>query len=574
FLEIKNDNCDKDATQNNNCEQSLEENKENVQLNSSRVLPNTNQTLPFVEPLDLNSKRDDVSLEEKKRVLIDKLVSSENPFTDRSDDSSSVRCAMLRYGEYSPNNPQLRANAAAPYIGLGEYEQRKNYFLQKQRADYLRHLAKVQYELQCQSTPEKELSPCGVQEDSYFMRNNRTPTHFRVDQRLTSAQNALLNSEMDKPKSILSNRRTGSPRERLMNDLYPTSFMDGFSYQESRSEEHERERLKRDTYQRELRLQIEEKRRLQQVRDDQERREQDLENKRLEQQLLRMQEERAIDEQRRSRRDEQMRRHSEDLLKRKQEYQSRHGYRKHTESESSVTSCLRNNPSDLTSKSLSHYSPPVSRRNPYSLNIPSSSVYSEPMTRYNSGRLDSYNRRDTLKHMDSLNSYDTPTKHHTFNRFDSLSKIDSLSQRMESINFRDGLTNDRQRRHSATQQDLSALRKSPRLQRRSTSSRFEDSLPIPVLKAHSPVARELKNSIPFSSSKHSSDVVRKLEDRWQSPAVQKNLMNHTDSYREGQNRSILTQLGAIRMQLQQEQLKMDERLRKRDITQSKAVDFH
>nr|XP_023013917.1 trichohyalin isoform X5 [Leptinotarsa decemlineata] len=512
-------NCDKDVTQNNNSEQSSDENKENVQLNSSCVLsPNENKTLPFVEPLDLNSERNsnDVSLEEKKRALIDKLVSSENPFTNRS----------------------------------------------------------IHYELRSENTPEKELSPHGAADDNYYMQNNRNKL-FRVDQRLTSAQNALLKTEMDKPKSILSNRRTGSPRERLRTDLYPNSFMDGFSYQESREEELERERLKRDAYQYELRLQIEEKRRLQQMRDEQERREQELENKRLEQQLLRMQEERAIDEQRRNCRDEQMRRHSEEFLKRKREIHSRHGYRKHTDSESSVTSCLRSNPTDLTSKSLSHYSPPVSRRNPYSLNVPSTSVFSEPpSSRFNSSRFDSYNRRDTLKRIDSLNSYDIPSRHQTFTRFDSLSKIDSLSQQMESVNFKDNKMNEGQRRHSATHQDLSMLRKSPRLQRRSSSSRFDDSLPIPVLKAHSPVARELKNSIPFSSSRHNSDSVRRLEDRWQIPAVQKTLVNHTDSSKDSQNRSILTQLGAIRMQLQQEQLRMDETLRKRDITQSKAVDFH
>lgn len=67
-----------------------------------------------------------------------------------------------------------------------------------------------------------------------------------------------------------------------------------------------KERLKRDTYQRELRLQIEEKRRFQAMREEQDRREQELENRRLEQQLLRMQEEEAIEEQRRCRRDEQV----------------------------------------------------------------------------------------------------------------------------------------------------------------------------------------------------------------------------------------------------------------------------
>lgn len=66
------------------------------------------------------------------------------------------------------------------------------------------------------------------------------------------------------------------------------------------------ERLKREVYQAELRMQIEEKRRMAALRDEQERREQELENRRLEQQLLRMQEEELM-EQRRSRRDEQVR---------------------------------------------------------------------------------------------------------------------------------------------------------------------------------------------------------------------------------------------------------------------------
>ncbi|XP_072378363.1 uncharacterized protein [Diabrotica undecimpunctata] len=561
--------CDNDGTWNNNCEQSLEEDKENVQLNSNCVLvQNENETLPFVEPLDLTSKSDsnDVILEDKKQAFINKLVSSEIPLTDRSDDC--VKSAMLRYGEYSPNNPQLRVTAA-PYLGLGEYEQRRNYFLQKQRADYLTHLAKIQYDLQYQKTPEKELSPYPISED-YFKKNNRTLAPFRVDQRLTSAQNALLKSEMDKPKSILSNRKTGSPRERLMSDLYSSSFTDGFGYRESRSDELERERLKRDAYQRELRLQIEEKRRLQQMREEQERRERDLENKRLEQQLLRMQEERMIEDQLSVHRQEQMRRHSEDLLRRKQELQStRYSFRKHANSECSI----RNNPTDISSKSLSHYSPPVSRRNPYSYNIPSTSVFPESSSaRYNPSRFDCYSRRDTLKRMDSLNSYETPTRHTTFNRFDSLSRIDSLANRMESMSLRDGYSGDVQRRHSATHQDLSLLRRSPRLQRRSNSSRFDDNLPVPLLKAHSPVAKELKNSVPFNSARQGSDAIRRLEDRWQIPAVQKNILNHTDSL-GGQNRSILTQLGAIRMQLQQEQLRMDESLRRRGISQSKAVDF-
>ncbi|KAJ8925851.1 hypothetical protein NQ315_009703 [Exocentrus adspersus] len=610
--------CDNETTQNNNLEQSVEENKENIVNSSCFLTSNQNQTLPLIEPLSLNSNRDSnyITLEEKKQAFIDKLINSENSLSNRSDDR--IGCAMLRYGEYSPNNPELRVTAA-PYLGLGEYEQRRNYFLQKQRAEYLRHIAKkdenskqlkktilsenrvsanasensnrleksvqtdiqniqsqlIQYDLQCQNSPEKELSPHRVEENKYLNLSSKNLGSYRVDQRLTSAQNALLNQDMDKPKSILSNRRTGSPRERLLSDLYtPNTFMDSFSYQTPRSEERERERLKCESYQHELRMQIEEKRRLQLMRDEQERREQEVANRRLEQQLLRMQEERMIEEQKRSHRDEQMRRHSEDLLRRKQELEAtRHGYRKHMNSESSVTS-LRSNPTDTVSKSLSHYSPPVSRRNPYSFNIPSTSVFADPPSRYSTSRFDSYHRKDTLNRMDSLNSYEPPSRYNnTFSRFDSLSRIDALNQRVESMNIRDSLSNG-QRRHSATQQDLSMLKRSPRLQRRSSSSRFEDSLPVPILKAHSPVAKELKNSVPFNSSRHSSEAVRKLEDKWQIPAAQKNIFNHASSPRDGQKRSILTQLGAIRMQLQQEQLRMDENLRRRGITQSKAVDFH
>lgn len=203
-----------------------------------------------------------------------------------------------------------------------------------------------------------------------------------------------------------------------------------------------------------------------------------------------------------------MRRHSEDLIRRKHELQSR--LRKHTESESSVSS-LRN-----TNVASSHYSPPVSRRNPYSYTMPSSSVLSEsPSSRY---RLDSYLRKDALNRMDSLNTYDTHRRfNNAFSRYDSLSRIDSLNRqdalnRIDSLSIQDSLSHV-QRRHSATQQDLSVIRKSPKLQRRSSSSRFDDTLPIPVLKAHSPVAKELKNSIPFNSSR--SDAVRKLEDKWQ-----------------------------------------------------------
>lgn len=299
--------------------------------------------------------------------------------------------------------------------------------------------------------------------------------------------------------------------DHLISDLRhgcSTTFLDGFSYKDN-EDELERERLKRELYQAELRQQIEEKRRLAALREEQDRREQELENRRLEQQLLRMQEEQIRDEQRRNRRDEQFRRHSEEFR----------NYRLQNMDSECSSICLRN--TNVASKQ-SHYSPPVSRRNPYSFNIPSSSLFADPTTtRYNNpSRYDFLTRKDVLNRMDSIsNPRDTNNSRLSpFSRYDSLSRIDSLNRqdalnRLETLSIKDNLC--RQRRHSATQQDLSMSRKSPKSQRRSSSGRYDlDTLPIPVLKAHSPVAKELKNSIAVSSSKH-SDALSRLEDKWQ-----------------------------------------------------------
>lgn len=214
-----------------------------------------------------------------------------------------------------------------------------------------------------------------------------------------------------------------------------------------------------------------------------------------------------------------MRRNSEEFLRKKQEIQARTGYRRHLDSEGSLSS-LRN--TAVASKLSSHYSPPVSRRTPInSYTLPAtSSYYSDPLSRYNNTRSYDYPmRKDTLNRMDSLNFCDTNTRLNSFSRYDSLSRLDSLNRRdalnrLENLNIKDSLSRV-QRRHSATQQDLTSMRLSPKPFRRNSSGRYDDTLPIPVLKAHSPVAKELKNSVAVSSSRPTSDAMRRLEDKWQ-----------------------------------------------------------
>lgn len=437
---------------------------------------------------------------------------------------------------------------------------------------------------------EKELSP--LKDELNNLNNNRELSNCGADKKANNVKNVdFVNAnKMDKPKGILTNRRTeGSSKDYYSSSYKSTSlaptFMDCFSYSDP-VEDLKRERRKREMYNRELQIQIEEKRRMQAMRDEQDRKEQELENRRLQQQLLRMQEEAMAD----SPRSESMRRNSEDASRyRQNERHSRSNYRTQANSENSFLGASRNHHASLAS----NYSPPASRRNHLyssSLNNAAGSSFSTSMdmNKHSPNRYDLpyLYRRDTLNRMDSLNindnsynNYGSSPRSKPFARFDSLSKIDTLNH-YENGRGRgewdgDVDINSTQRRHSATQQDLSSFRRSPKLYRRSNSSRFaEDNLPIPVLKAHSPVARELKHSVPFNSARSMSEACRKMEDRWQIPAVQKTIINHTDSLRDGQNRSILTQIGAIRMKLQQEQMKMEEKLHKRVISQSKAVDFH
>lgn len=114
-------------------------------------------------------------------------------------------------------------------------------------------------------------------------------------------------------------------------------------------------------------------------------------------------------------------------------------YRKYAYSESGVTS-LRN--TKTTSKSLSHYSPPVSRRATHSFN-----TFSNPTSKYPSSYYDNssswrntFPRQDNYSRSESLNRYESRSRSNSFNRYDSyslnrhesLSKIDAL-KRQDSL---------------------------------------------------------------------------------------------------------------------------------------------
>lgn len=85
-----------------------------------------------------------------------------------------------------------------------------------------------------------------------------------------------------------------------------------------------------------------------------------------------------------------------------------------------------------------------------------------------------------------------------------------------------------------------------------------DTLPIPVLR-HSP-----KNYDGENEDSKMSEAMKKVDDKWKVPAVQKNILKALPND-EGKSVNILTQLGSIRRQLQLEQLKLDRMINKEDV---------
>ncbi|KAH9645639.1 hypothetical protein HF086_005288 [Spodoptera exigua] len=85
-----------------------------------------------------------------------------------------------------------------------------------------------------------------------------------------------------------------------------------------------------------------------------------------------------------------------------------------------------------------------------------------------------------------------------------------------------------------------------------------DSLPIPVLR-HSP-----KIPLDIDETPAMSEAMKKVDDKWKVPAVQKNILKALPN-EEGKSVNILTQLGSIRRQLQLEQLKLDKMISNDDV---------
>ncbi|XP_028169258.1 trichohyalin-like [Ostrinia furnacalis] len=155
-------------------------------------------------------------------------------------------------------------------------------------------------------------------------------------------------------------------------------------------------------------------------------------------------------------------------------------------------------------------------RKPYSMNIPDDSIFSPNYD------VDSYLR----KNLNFKDRFD-------FNRYD----YDGIGKVAETEKV---LVHERPKSKNV-----------PIAKERKSIQDPIDSLPIPVLR-HSPVIQSDR----VETGSNLSEAMRKIDDKWKVPVVQKNILKSVPN-EEGKNVSILTQLGSIRRQLQLEQLKLD-----------------
>ncbi|XP_063834289.1 histone-lysine N-methyltransferase, H3 lysine-79 specific-like [Ostrinia nubilalis] len=155
-------------------------------------------------------------------------------------------------------------------------------------------------------------------------------------------------------------------------------------------------------------------------------------------------------------------------------------------------------------------------RKPYSMNIPDDSIFSPNYD------VDSYLR----KNLNFKDRFD-------FNRYD----YDDIGKVAETEKV---LVHERPKSKNV-----------PIAKERKSIQDPIDSLPIPVLR-HSPVIQSDR----VETGSNLSEAMRKVDDKWKVPVVQKNILKSVPN-EEGKNVSILTQLGSIRRQLQLEQLKLD-----------------
>ncbi|XP_026817464.1 calponin homology domain-containing protein DDB_G0272472-like [Rhopalosiphum maidis] len=141
----------------------------------------------------------------------------------------------VRFGEYSPFNPANQVDSQ-PFLGVGEYDNKKKKLLELQRKEYMEHLSKVQQDKSTSDLPKLAGYSCEEALNTAMENKNNS------DQ--------LVNKDVINQKAMIQQR---------------APFIDGVeSCLSDEERKKETNKLKQELYRFELSKQIEEKRRLEQ----------------------------------------------------------------------------------------------------------------------------------------------------------------------------------------------------------------------------------------------------------------------------------------------------------------------
>uniref|UniRef100_A0A2A4JRT1 CCDC66 domain-containing protein n=2 Tax=Heliothis virescens TaxID=7102 RepID=A0A2A4JRT1_HELVI len=524
---------------------------------------------------------------------------------------------MLKAGEYSPNNPLVRGERAPGdvLLGLGEYERRRNTLRkirQQQYREYLDQQAKKKQEAKEQAererrereqkerereererellqererySAERRRSIQYVPETTSYS-TNKVDTGIQVDGfscplsvavqtdddhmfRLPGSNTVCELTQAERelsPRSAVAahwqadthcgrrrsygdfDERTStlvkkSNRDKLTSELrhqYMPSIFDADAIQLRNLQAEKEAAERRQFYQQELKNQILEQQRIREERKTREKMLEQAEMRRLEEQLrmLRVAQDREIGKQhditaatKESTTDYHSKRTE---LQREIEAEQRNlraaslPHKSHQRQLQRNTNTSR---SDTNPSKLPFYYPSLQERNneitdkkPYSINIPDNSIFS---ANYD---VDSYLRRNLNFNKEKPKTYEKDD--------DSIISLHESKRVVEKALV-----------HNTEDKFDRPIEKEPSYKKNIENV---DTLPIPVLR-HSPKKQEK-----LEDNTKMSEAMKKVDDKWKVPAVQKNILKALPN-EEGKSVNILTQLGSIRRQLQLEQLKLDK----------------
>lgn len=480
--------------------------------------------------------------------------------------SADAADTMVRIGEFSPANPDLQAP-----LGLGEYEERRRQLLEKKKQEYKEYLSQNRNYLQrtdhfvhpsmkssgslleaapkaVSFSPSSNAVDAATQTDMYLIQQSLKRNHLLGVPEFQSAQ--AMSSGVDSSPQPLS------PREKLNMELrhHCSPCFVPRAHASQTTEQLPDVRMRQLQLQEELRLQIEEKRKMEAERREQERLEEDALQRRVAEQQAKLQAEYERDERLRREREIQKQQQYEEFERRREELRAESEALKQEErrqkleaAESCYQKQVQQHPGSETSKSSKsgHLVPPAE---PAASSIRKSS---SPPLRSPRRMVQGY------EHLDQgppspralIKVLEGPT----------LSKRGTCLEDSLPIPLMPAAHNDalslpvhRSPHHTPHTSPHRSPNRSPHKSPPRSPSRF---VPDPWPN------NQMSSQPHYTSMRQPSEAMQNLEERWKVPAVQKNVCVRGKAKAQNGSSNVLTQLGAFRRQLQLEHMRMEEKVR-------------